>query len=120
MAPLIILALYSLMFLLIKLVVPLEMSDEVRLVFNIVGGIGVLVLPIVIYSFIDFKLTQRAVNVVGKNWCQVHDKQFNKVDMHKNHFTLVYQEGNKKARKKFRVRFILTTWFVKSVEWLDK
>lgn len=120
MALLIIVALYSLMFLFIKALAPLEMSNEVRLAFNLVGGIGALILPVVIYSLIDSKLTRRAVNLVGKNWCQEHNVEFNKVEMHKNHFALIYQDGGNKIRKKFRIRFILTTWFVKSVKWLEK
>lgn len=120
MAPLIILILYALMFLIIKALVPLEMSNEVRLAFNVVGGIGALILPIVIYSLVDFKLTQRTVNMVGKNWCHENNVEFSKVEMYKHHFALIYQESLKKSRKKFKVHFVLTTWFIKSVEWLEK
>ena len=120
MAQLIIISLYGLMFLFIKILVPLEMSNEVRLAFNIVGGIGAIILPIVIYSLIDAKLTKRAVNIIGQNWCNENKKEFNKVEMYKNHFALIYQEAGKKARKKFRIHFTPTTWFVRSVEWLNK
>lgn len=118
MALLIIAALYGLMFFLIKILVPLEMSNEARLAFNIIGGIGALILPIVIYSLIDSTLTQRAVNAIGKNWCNQNNVEFKKIETYKSHFALIYQEAGKKARRKFRVHFILTTWFVKSVEWL--
>ncbi|AUD78403.1 hypothetical protein CW740_03720 [Kangiella profundi] len=120
MAPLIIAALYGLMFLLIKLVTSFEFSNETRLIINIVGGISALVLPIIIYSIIDFKLTQRSINLVGQSWCKEQNVELKKVEMHKNHFALICLQDNKKIRKKFRVRFIPTTWFVKSVEWLEK
>lgn len=120
MAPLIIAALYGLMFLIIKLVTSFEFSNEIRFFINIVGGIGALVLPIVIYSFIDFKLTQRAINHIGQSWCREKNLEFKKVEIHKNHFSLIYLQDNKKVRKKFRVLFIPTTWWAKSVEWLEK
>lgn len=120
MAPLIIAALYGLMFLVIKLVTSFEFNNEIRLFINILVGIGALVLPIVIYSFIDFKLTQRAINLVGQSWCKEQNVEFKKIEMHKNHFALIYLKDNKKIRKKFRVRFIPITWIVKSVEWLEK
>jgi hypothetical protein len=108
------------MFLLIRVIVPLEMSNEVRLAFNVIGGIGALFIPIAIYAALDFKLTKRAVNKVGKNWCLANNKEFNRMEMHKNHFTLICQEAGKKIRKKFRIRFTLSTWFVRSVDWLEK
>lgn len=120
MAPLIIAALYGLMFLLIKLVTSFEFSNEVRLIINIVGGIGALVVPILIYSIIDFKLTQRALKQLGRDWCEKHSLEFKTVEMHKNHYALIYRQDNKKMRKKFKARFIPTTWFVKSIEWLEK
>lgn len=120
MAPLIIAALYGLMFLVIQLVTSFEYSNELRLLINIVVGIGALVVPIVIYSFIDFKLTHRAINLIGQSWCKEQNVELKKVEMHKNHFALICLQDNKKIRKKFRVRFIPTTWFVKSVEWLEK
>ncbi|ACV26233.1 hypothetical protein [Kangiella koreensis] len=120
MAPLIIAGLYGLMFLVIKLVTSFEFNNEIRLIINILVGIGALVLPIVIYSLIDFKLTHRAINLVGHSWCEEQNVEFKKVEMHKNHFALIYLQENKKMRKKFRVRFIPTTWFIKSVEWLEK
>jgi len=117
MAQIIIISLYGLMFLFIKMLVPLEMSNGVRLAFNIVGGIGALILPIVIYFLIDVKLTKRAVNIIGRNWCNENKKEFNKVEIYKNHFALIYQEAGKKARKKFRIRFTPTTWFVNFVRY---
>ena len=108
------------MFLLLKLIVPLEMSNEVRLFFNVVGGIGALVIPIAVYSLIESKLTYRAVKQVSMSWCQDQNFEFEKVEIYKNHFALMYSESGKKLRRKFRVRFIPTTWYVRSVEWLDK
>jgi len=118
MAPLIVIFLYGIMFILIKAVAPLEMNNEVRLLFNIVGGIGFLILPIAIFSIIDIRLTKRAVNVVGEIWCLENNVDFEKVEMHKNHFSLIYRNSGSKAYKKFRVRFLFTTWFIKTVEWL--
>ena len=94
------------------------MSNEGRLAFNIFGFITLLFLPIFIYSVIDLKLSQRAVNLVGESWCLENKVDFKKTEIYKNHFSLIYLDGQKKLRKKFRVRFIMTTWFIKDVEWL--
>lgn len=120
MAPLIIAVLYGLMFLLIKLVTSFEFSNEVRLIINIVGGIGALVLPIIIYSIIDFKLTQRTLNHLGRRWCEERSLEFKTIEMHKNHYALIYRQNNNKMRKKFRAQIIPTTWRVRSIEWLEK
>lgn len=120
MAPLIIAALYGLMYILMKMMISLEMSNEVRLLFNIIGAISALIVPIAIYSFIDVRLTRRAINQVGQKWCLDQNVEFHKVERYKNHFALIYKESGKNIRKKFRVRFTITTWFVNTVEWLDK
>lgn len=119
MAPLIIAALYGLALLLIKLGAGMEMGNELRLAFNIIGGIGALVVPIFVYSVIDQRLTQRAINLVGRQWCSDNNQEFQKVEMYKNHFALIYKESGKKLRRKFRVNFVFTTWQVKAVEWLE-
>ncbi len=118
MALLLIASLYALVWFVFSLLVPIDMSNGVRLAFNIVGGISALVLPIVIYSFIDFYLSRRTVQNIGKEWCKENDKEYIKVDMFKNHFALVYKQNGKKERKKFRIRYVLTTWILESVEWL--
>jgi hypothetical protein len=119
MAILLIVFLYAVVLALLRPISALDMSNEVRLAFNVLGGIGALVLPIVFYSLIDFRLTKRAVTAVGQQWCLANAADFVAVEMHKNHFTLVYKQPEQKQRKKFRVRFVFTTWHVKKVEWLS-
>lgn len=69
MAILLIVLLYALAGISLRAVAALDMSNEVRLAFNVIGGVGALVLPIVVYSVIDHRLTRRAVNTVGLNSC---------------------------------------------------
>ncbi len=89
------------------------------LAFQIVVGIGVLVLPLVVYSAIDLKLTKMALERVGKAWSAEHGVEFQRVEMHKNHLTLLFRRGGGKIeRQKFRIAFVLTTWKIKRVEWL--
>ena len=102
----------------LRFISALEMSNEVRLAFNVIGGIGALVLPIVVYSIIDIRLTQRAVNAVGLSWCTDSGAEFVRVERHKNHFTLVCRQAEKQERKKFRAHFLFSTWHVKDVQWL--
>jgi hypothetical protein len=117
-APALFLVLFSIAGLLLRFVASLEMTNEARLALNLIGGIGTLVFPVVVYSIIDLKLTQRAVNAVGLKESQEVGAEFVRVEMHKNHFTLVTGNAKKEDRRKFRIRFILSTWQVKTVEWL--
>lgn len=73
-----------------------------------------------IYSLIESRLTYRAVKQVGVDWCQDQGFEFAKVEVHKNHFVVIYKQSEKLVRKKFRLRFIPTTWFAKTVDLLDK
>jgi hypothetical protein len=41
-----------------------------------------------------------------------------KLGMHKNHFTVVYADGERQKGAKFRIKFVPTTWLVKEVTWL--
>lgn len=118
MAILLILVLYAMAGLALRFIAALNMGNEARLAFNIIGGIGALILPIVVYSLIDRRLTQLAVDAVGENWCSESGAEFVRVELHKNHFALVCRQAQKLERKKFRVRFLLSTWHVKEVQWL--
>jgi hypothetical protein len=117
-AILLIVVLYALVGLVLRSLAALDMNDEVRIAFNVIGGIGALILPIVIYSIVDLRLTRRAVNSVGLNWCVENEAALVRVEMHKNHFTLVCRQAEKQERKKFRIRFFFSTWHVKEVQWL--
>lgn len=119
MAILLILVLYALAGIALRSVAALDMSNEVRLAFNVFGGIGALVLPIVVYSVIDHRLTRRAVNAIGLTSCTESGAEFVRVEMHKNHFTLVCRHAERQERKKFRIRFVFSTWYVRSVQWLQ-
>jgi hypothetical protein len=92
-------------------------NDELRLAINVLAGIGALILPIAVYSAIDFRLTRAAVERIGRNWCAASGFEFLRTEMHKNHFSVIYKTSEKK-RQSFRVRFVPTTWIVKGIEWL--
>jgi hypothetical protein len=117
-APALFIVLFAIAGLLLRLVASLEMTNEARLALNLIGGIGALVFPVVVYSIIDLKLTQRAVSAVGVKESQKVGAEFVRVEMHKNHFTLVTGNAKKKDRRKFRVCFVFSTWQVKTIEWL--
>lgn len=119
MAPLIIAVLYGLAFLLVKLGAGLEMNNELRIAFNLIAGIGALIAPMFVYSIIDQRLTQRAINHIGKQWCKENAHEFQKTEIRKNHITLTYGDAGKKLKRQFRVHFVFSTWQVKSVEWLE-
>jgi len=97
-----------------------EMSNEVRLGFHIGAAFVGLLLPIVLYSAIAFWLDKRAARRIGMRWCEANAATFLRVEMHKNHYTLVCSSSGKKMRRKFVVRFLLSTWIVRNVEWLEK
>jgi len=118
MAPVIIVALYGLTLGVLWLCARLEMSNEVRLAFNVVGGIGALVLPLAIFAAIDLRLTRQVVERIGRGYCIDRGAEFVRAEVHKNHFTVVYRESQERKRQKFRVRFVPTTWLVRTVEWL--
>ena len=121
MALLIIIFLYAITGLCLYLLASIDMSNELRLAFNLIGGIGALVLPIAIYSTIDFRLTKKIITAIGKDFCIENGKEFVRVELHKNHYTVVFKSENEKPkRQKFRVLFVPTTWNVKRVEWLTK
>lgn len=120
MALLIIVSLYGLSFSLLQFLISIEMSNELRLAVNVLGFIGALFIPIAIYSIIDLKLTRRAVNLVGRNWCEQNSAEFEEIEMYKNHFALIHFKSGKKVRQKFIIKFLPTTWTVRSVEWLRK
>ncbi|ERP89606.1 hypothetical protein Q670_04215 [Alcanivorax sp. P2S70] len=120
MAPLIVLALYGLMFLVVGIFVPMDMSNESRLAFNLFGGAAILFGPLVIFSFIDQKLDRVALSKFGSTWCVEQGVEFSEVKIYKNHFALLYTESGAAKRKKFRAKFIPTTWHIKEVEWLEK
>ena len=120
MALLLIAFLYVTVGWLLSLFVSFEMSNEVRLAFNLIGGVGTLILPIVIYSYIDLYLTKLAVSKVALNWCHENNVGFVRVELHKNHFVVLYNNDGKEQRKKFRINFIFSTWSIKKVEWLPK
>ena len=48
-----------------------------------------------------------------------NNQEFQKVEMYKNYFVLIYKESSKNLKRKFRVNFLFTTWQVKAVEWLE-
>lgn len=73
-----------------------------------------------IYSYIDLKLCQRALDAVGIKWCADNEKEFVKVEMWKNHMALIYKDSGKKMRRKFIAHFGVFTWKIKRVEWLEK
>ncbi len=118
MAPLIIVALYGLTIAILWLCARLDMSDEVRLAFNVVGGIGALVIPLIIFGALDLRLTRRVVERISRRYCIDRGVDFVSAEMHKNHFTVVYRASQERKRQKFRVRFVPTTWLVRTVEWL--
>jgi uncharacterized membrane protein len=88
------------------------------LAFQLTVGFGMLLGPILVHSFVATSLTRRAVTKVGTKWCAERSVEFIKVEMHKNHFTVVYVEADRKQRAKFRVKFVPTTWSVREVTWL--
>ena len=90
------------------------------LLITIAGGIGALVIPIIVYSILDFNLTKRAVEKNGRKWCEENNTEYIKTEMFKNHFALVYKDNSSKKRKKFRMHFAFSTWRVKKVDWLAK
>ena len=88
------------------------------LAFQLVVGIAMLLGPIIVHSWVATALTRRAVTNVGVKWCIEKGVQFAAVEMHKNHFTVVYLEAERKQRAKFRLKFVPTTWKVREVTWL--
>src|SRR5262245_23184776 len=82
------------------------------------GSILALVAPIVGYSFVSRRLTQRTVDTIGRSWCRDHNREFVRVEISKNHFSLIHADGSLKGRQRFRVRFRRLSWQVESVEFI--
>ena len=120
MAPALIVLFYVIAGAVVSSIATLEMGDEVRLMFGVVGGIGALAGPIALYAAIDHSLTKRAIEKVCQSWCQTESVEFIRGEIRKNHFTVVFRKDKVQQRKKFVIVFYFTTWIVKRVVWLDK
>lgn len=97
---------------------PQPESAGLLLIFQLIASIALLLGPIIVYSFVATALNRRAITAVGVERCAERGLELVKVEMHKNHFTLVYRHGEQKQRAKFRVKFVPTTWRIKEVTWL--
>jgi hypothetical protein len=114
-------ALFSLTGGMLWLISLLNMSDGFRFAFSLIFLIAFFLIPIVIYSYIDFKLISRAVSMVGLDWCNENKVEYVRTERHKNHFAVIYNESGKQLRKKCRIHFFwFKSWTPKKVEWLLK
>ena len=120
MALLVFLTFFFLTLQILSAIATLDMPNGLRFAFNVVGGISALVLPLLVYSYVDMKLTRRAVEAVARQRCQEIDAEFVRAELFKNHCALVCRRGNEKLRQRFRLRFVFSTWTVRAVEWLDE
>ena len=50
--------------------------------------------------------------------CATLREEFVRLELHKNHYSLISLRDGVKQRHKFRVRFVLGTWSIREVEWL--
>lgn len=99
-------------------VLPQPDSAGLLLTFQFIASIVLLFGPIIVFSIVATALNRRAITAVGIERCTERGLELVKVEMHKNHFTLVYRDGGQKQRAKFRVKFVPTTWRIKEVTWL--
>lgn len=117
MAPLLFIAIAGLIWEVVR-ITPWPESAGLLLVAQLLAAVAMLFGPILAMAYISTALTRRAVTKVGTSWCQENQFSLVRVEMHKNHFAVVYKDGERKGRAKFRVKFILTTWQVREVIWL--
>ena len=117
MAPALFLAIVGL-FMGIAYVLPWPQSDGLLLAAQLVAGAALLFGPIFVYAAIATWLDRRAVTAIAKAWCARRDVAFERAELHKNHHAVVFREGTKTRRAKFRVEFVPTTWLVREVTWL--
>ena len=121
MALLLNIAIFSLTGAMLWLISLLDMSNGARFAFNLIFLIAFFTIPLVIYSYIDMKLTNRAASKVGLDWCNERQAEYIRTERHKNHFAVIYKENGKQLRKKCRIHFFwFKSWKPKKVEWLLK
>ena len=93
-------------------------NNELHLLFNILGGILLLALPLVVSAILESYIFKRISTKISKQWCTENNATFIETKQYKNHFAIIYSDKGKKRRKKFRINLHFATWFLKEVKWL--
>ncbi|MES2319591.1 MAG: hypothetical protein V4631_19085 [Pseudomonadota bacterium] len=92
------------------------MSPELELLLKVVGGIAILVLPIVILGFFGHYFSMLAAGRVGRAYCATNSCEFVGIEIKKAHYTLKFHSAGKTTRRNFRMAHLFGVVF--KVEWL--
>ena len=110
--PLVLLAVfYVVAFWLLRTLAPLAESQPGGLLVlaQVLGGVAALFGPLAITATIDSWLDRRAVMKVALARCATLREEFVRLELHKNHYSLISLRDGVKQLHKFRVRFDLGT-----------